>query len=104
MTSVGGGSTAETLDINQTLPKYFTGAADGATTGVTITITAYSSTAKTPTWCCTLTRIADTSSYGPYSVAYDQMGYIPSRPGHQQHPGPHYRCSTIVAEINPMGQ
>jgi prepilin-type N-terminal cleavage/methylation domain-containing protein len=97
-------SGAETLDINQTPPKYFTGAADGTTTDVTITMTADSSVAKAPTWCCTLTRIADTSSYGPYSVAYDQMGYIPPGQGTSSTPARTTAGSTIVADINPMGQ
>ncbi len=76
------------LDINQATLKYFTddaGAAVGPTT--TITTTVYdpdaavgdpNGTAGQPTWKLVLVRDAATSSYGAYTVAFSQEGFLKS--------------------------
>ena len=99
--SSSAGTTTETLDINQTVPKYFTGAGDG-TAAANIIVTASSATDKVPTWYCTLVRLSDTSSYGAYTVTYDQLGYLPSTVTTARVTGE--ALTTIPSEINPMGQ
>jgi prepilin-type N-terminal cleavage/methylation domain-containing protein len=91
------GDTAETLDINQTPPKYFT---DGDATTV-IKITGDSTTAKLPTWWCTLARLGTSSSYGAYTVTYDQLGFLPKGTAARV---TGETVTNIPAEINPMGQ
>jgi type IV pilus assembly protein PilA len=97
---------AETLDINQTVPKYFTGPA--GTAGDDLVITAAAGSGGTPTWWLSLYRITATSSYGAYIVTYDNEGYLPSF----QSDGTTASTaritgetvSTIPTEISPMGQ
>jgi type IV pilus assembly protein PilA len=97
-TTGAGGSASEVLDINQTVPKYFS----GGSTSTDITVTATSamvSGAPHPTWECTLTRLGASSSYGAYTVGYDENGYCPpTATGRTVAP------STILDEISPMGQ
>jgi type IV pilus assembly protein PilA len=72
-TANGGATGTEKLDIVQTVPKYFSG--DGAVGGNIIVAEDATTTAGVPTWECTLVRVGSTSSYGSYSVTYDQNGY-----------------------------
>jgi type IV pilus assembly protein PilA len=70
------------LDIVQSTPKYFD-------------IGTMSATQKadgTSTWNLTLSRIEATSSYGPYTVNFNEDGYVPG-------------ASTIASlpDINPLG-
>ena len=55
----------DTLDIGLPTLQYFTAP----------TITASSATAGSPTWGGTLARIAGSSSYGAYTVAWSQNGF-----------------------------
>jgi type IV pilus assembly protein PilA len=108
--SSAGGTATETLDINQTPPKYFTGFnADGAAAAIEVEASAppdeVTNTAAKPTWDCTLSRLAATSSYGAYTVAFDQDGYLPSDTSANKRVGANSTAnSTIDDEINPMGQ
>lgn len=76
------------LDITQATPKYFS-VPTMCTTG-----TPGATDNGTPTWSLTLTRIAASSSYGAYTVTFNQNGYDATN-------------STITATacegINPMG-
>jgi type IV pilus assembly protein PilA len=69
------------LDIQQTTPKYFTVG----------TMVASNSTAGSPTWTLTLTRIAATSSFGAYTVIFTQDGFDTTS------------SITAQTDINPMG-
>jgi type IV pilus assembly protein PilA len=100
MTSTSGaaGSASEVLDINQTMPKYFSGGSV-STDIVVNSSNALVSGVPHPTWDCTLTRLSTSSSYGAYTVVFDEDGYIP--------PSATTRAtapSTIMDEISPMGQ
>ena len=59
-------TTVAALDITMPAPQYF----DTPTA-----ITAPVSTAGTPTWTLTLSRLATSSSYGAYTVAWSQDGF-----------------------------
>ena len=76
------------LDITQATPKYFTVPTECTTGDVG------EDDNGTPTWSLTLTRIAGSSSYGAYTVTFNQNGYDAAH-------------STITADecegINPMG-
>jgi prepilin-type N-terminal cleavage/methylation domain-containing protein len=74
--------TTETLDITQTIPKYFTVGA----------ITEEHATAGAPTWTCTLTR--KESSYGNYTVTFTEAGYDASTTA---------PAIGAYSDINPMG-
>jgi prepilin-type N-terminal cleavage/methylation domain-containing protein len=85
--------TGETLDIVQTVPKYFSG--DGSVAGdIEVTESGTATVAGVPTWECTLMRIGASSSYGKYTVTYNQAGYLAGT------------ATTDIAklpDINPMG-
>jgi prepilin-type N-terminal cleavage/methylation domain-containing protein len=79
------GTTGDTLDITQSIPKYFdVGAISEQHTN------GEAGTAGAPTWSCTLTR--KESSYGNYTVVFTQNGFDSEN-------------STIMdyPDINPMG-
>ena len=71
------------LDITQTMPKYFD-----------VGAIAMANTVGTPTWDLTLTRKASTSSYGTYTVMFTDQGFNTDSTG-----------STIMLypDINPLG-
>jgi type IV pilus assembly protein PilA len=98
---------AETLDIVQTVPKYFTGQGTGAA-GTKIVVTeAHEATAGSsavPTWTCSLTRVLATSSYGAYNVTYDERGYLPPGVTRSDPAITGEVSSDIPDEISPMGQ
>jgi prepilin-type N-terminal cleavage/methylation domain-containing protein len=96
-TANGGSSGTEKLDIVQTVPKYFSG--DGNVGGDIVVNEDGTTTPGVPTWDCTLVRVSATSSYGDYSVGYDQNGYKSG--GVTGHPGG-VDISTLP-DINPMG-
>jgi type IV pilus assembly protein PilA len=100
-------SGAETLDIKQTVPKYFTGAGTG-TAGTKIVITeahaADTSGNAVPTWTCTLTRILTTSSYGAYNVTYDERGFLPKGVTRADPAITGEVETDIPDEVSPMGQ
>jgi prepilin-type N-terminal cleavage/methylation domain-containing protein len=105
MTSTTSG--AETLDINQTPPKYFTGGTAGTAAAIAVgASSAVVDGAAQPTWNCTLSRLKSTSSYGNYTVVYDQEGYLPTATATNTRTSKvaSLAKSTIDAEINPMGQ
>ena len=91
----GGGTGTEQLDISQTAPKYFSG--DG-TAGGTLTVNEAAGATGKPTWDCTLERVTATSSYGGYTVTYNQDGYLPLGVG-----GTASLDISTLPEINPMG-
>jgi type IV pilus assembly protein PilA len=91
--------TGETLDIVQTVPKYFSG--DGTVGGDIVVAEDATTTAGVPLWECTLVRIGASSSYGSYSVTYDQNGYK-SGGGTVTTVGAGGDISTLP-DINPMG-
>ncbi|MBN1395741.1 MAG: prepilin-type N-terminal cleavage/methylation domain-containing protein [Pirellulales bacterium] len=72
------------LDITQSLPKYFSLG----------TITAAQADDGEPVWTMTLTRIADTSSYGAYTVTFTNEGWDSTTGS--------LNISTLP-DINPMG-
>ncbi|MCD4728416.1 MAG: prepilin-type N-terminal cleavage/methylation domain-containing protein [Pirellulales bacterium] len=74
----------ETLDITQSLPKYFTLGE----------VTAVQAADGTPTWTMTMTRIVATSSYGAYEVIFTNDGWDPVNGT--------LNIATIP-DINPMG-
>ena len=69
------------LDITQSAPKYF------GLSAITITGTGAAGDAG---WSMTLTRNADSSSYGAYTVVFTQDGFDST-------------TSNILADISPMG-
>jgi type IV pilus assembly protein PilA len=80
--------TGDKLDINQSVPKYFT--VEG---GITEThVTDQGGEAGKPTWSCTLKR--KESSYGQYTVTFTQDGYD----GDKNSP-----AIGAYTDINPMG-
>jgi prepilin-type N-terminal cleavage/methylation domain-containing protein len=79
--------TNDMLDITQTVPKYFT---VGPITEIHKASGEDVYEAGKPTWSCTLTR--KESSYGEYTVVFDQDGYNATTSTINTHP-----------EINPMG-
>jgi prepilin-type N-terminal cleavage/methylation domain-containing protein len=83
-----------TLDIKQTAPKYFGGAASGGD----LTISAEQVATGIPTWSCSLARLTATSSYN-YNVVFDQDGFIPTTVTS----GRSGDASTIPDDVNPMG-
>ena len=98
-------SITDQLDINQTPPKYFSG--DG-TVGKKITVTvlkgAVVGTAASH-WESTLTRIGASSSYGKYTVIYDEAGYVPRADATVTRTSSVGGTnSSIDNEVNPMGQ
>jgi type IV pilus assembly protein PilA len=97
---------AETLDISQVPPKYFTG--DGGVAGTAIVITSLPGASGSPGWWCALTRVSATSSYGAYIVTFDQAGFLPSfLADGTTASSPRVTgetVSTIVDEISPMGK
>jgi type IV pilus assembly protein PilA len=98
---------AETLDIVQVLPKYFTGGGDGTTANIVVTeahAVAAAGNSAVPTWTCTLTRVLATSSYGAYNVTYDERGYLPPTVVRADPAIDGETPSDIPAEISPMGQ
>ena len=74
----------ETLDITQSVPKYFTAGE----------ITIDNTTPGDPLWEMQLTRVGGSSSYGSYTVTFTQDGFVDD-----------IAKSSIVTypEINPMG-
>jgi prepilin-type N-terminal cleavage/methylation domain-containing protein len=68
-------ATGSTTGIDVSLPtlQYFTGDSGGAS-AQTPSSTA-SATSGAPTWGCTLTRLSTSSSYGTYTVAWNQDGF-----------------------------
>jgi len=91
---------AETLDTSQVPPKYFSG--DG-TAGTDITVTEDHATPGQPAWTCTLTRIIASSSYGGYTVVYDQTGFLPLGSTLPAGDNSGATVSTIPVDISPMG-
>jgi prepilin-type N-terminal cleavage/methylation domain-containing protein len=83
-------TTGDTLDITQSIPKYFTVGAitESHTTGGATP----SGTAGAPTWTCTLER--KESSYGNYTVTFTQDGYDNSVTS---------PAIGAYSDINPMG-
>ena len=74
-------SDATQLDITQQNPKYFT-------------VTSFTQTADStgnPSWTMTLTRIEGSSSYGAYTVIFNQDGYSTSS------------GINTIPDINPLG-
>jgi prepilin-type N-terminal cleavage/methylation domain-containing protein len=67
------------LDVTLPTLQYFTASA----------YTASNATSGSPTWTCTLTRIAGSSSFGSYTVAWNQDGFDPTN-------------STIPQTISPV--
>lgn len=74
----------ETLDITQSLPKYFTLGA----------VTAVQAAGGTPTWTMTMTRVVSTSSYGAYEVTFTNDGWDPVSG---------LLNIATIPDINPMG-
>ena len=72
------------LDITQSAPKYFTPGE----------LTAEQTTDGEPNWTLTLTRIEETSSYGPYTVTFTNQGWD-STSGDLN--------IATIPDINPMG-
>jgi type IV pilus assembly protein PilA len=70
------------LDITQSVPKYFSNPTTVTTSGT--------GSAGDAGWSLTLTRNADSSSYGAYTVVFNQDGFDSS-------------TSNISADISPMG-
>jgi prepilin-type N-terminal cleavage/methylation domain-containing protein len=98
---------AETLDIVQTVPKYFTGqGADGAANTDIVVLEHHDTDTNgnaIPDWTCSLQRLASSSSYGAYIVTYDQKGYFAK--GATRDPEITDEVATdIPDEISPMGQ
>jgi type IV pilus assembly protein PilA len=80
-----------TLDITQTVPKYFDFGAAGITQDNT-------TTPGSPTWKLTLVRKAGSSSYGDYSVSFSEKGYVTGGNGQDV-----TTDISTLPDINPMG-
>jgi prepilin-type N-terminal cleavage/methylation domain-containing protein len=81
-------TTSAKLDINQSLPKYFT---------LTECVEDHTTNPGTPTWWTSLVR--KDSSYGNYIVSFDQDGYVPEGATRASGATP----SDISIDISPLG-